>query len=1201
LPVLAFRIPDAAGLKDDETEQLSSFLAEVGSTTTYKALAPTDGLDLLSGEVQAALTAAHVRGDLGSRFSLFQKFDRFFSGQMGANTSLFSHEGPYIGRDVEIERAKAFLRSDDPLLLIKAPGGSGKSRLLLEFAKSAASAHDLPKVLFVDAAAQWTADDIDKLPSTPTVLVVDDAHRRIDLDRLIFACRQHNSHIRFVVSCRPSAVSIVEPHIASLSTTTPSAALELSPLTQADAETLARHHLGDPLAHLATRLVKIADRNPLVIAVGGRCIAEKRVQPEVLERTPEVFRSIVLDRLLDDPGLANAGAEARRKVLQIIAAVGPVITESDEFIRTLSSIVNSPQYEARQILASLERARFLVRRGRLVRVSPDVLADHLLYRAAVDDLGRPTGYVEEMLRAFSPDLLGNIVANAAELDWRASAAATHESVLATTWRKLIASLPSTTQSERAALVKQLKRSAVFAPEEVVKIAEWLANNREAPPDESLRAWGLDDSFERVADQVNEVFSFVATHRDFTRRCVQWLWDFAVSDTRPADRTSSHPRRRLAELLKYQWRADWREGNSVHAQIVDFFVSKLREQPRSDDRSWAVELLGGALDRVGEANESNARGFTFSQFPLSEFLPALSERRDKVIECFRVLTLGESAVEATAALRELSKLLHTPRGPLGGVKGDDIAVWQPEAELAIETIVEAGRSSTNEVVRFLARRMLREAFRQHWPQIAPMLDEAVEHVPAIPSEGLYDLLIGIPWEEQLDDVRAEENRVRQLCDEAAAAFWTQHKTAKHVFEQLLVGESAIQSVKHHRASHAGPLIRALILARPDKAEELVRAIADFGERGWSFLSPALVTTYDLQPIDAVRLADSFAKDQRESLRVAATSALRWMADGVSTSREVLEIARRLSQDDSRRVRMVVADILSRFKDTVPDEAIAVLLTIDWQDDVDVAAAVLNELDASFGLDPQRLTDQAIDSLLLRISALQSLEERNYDILDFIAFAASRRPESTVDMLLRRVRSVDTHQGEHGSDRWMPIPFDGHGLSLLTLANSTRYPDLLRRVRDAYLGASDMVRYWLPQLFHVTVVDPNIGFDVLREWLQSNDSEKIKGVANLLGGFDHTLVFTNDDFVAELLETAANAGAECLRQTKGELYALAIGGGYSSAPGQPAPRHVSDKASAQALISKYASRPTVKEFYEQLVEHAESSIQRQMLEWEEEGDE
>jgi len=39
----------------------------------------------------------------------------------------------------------------------------------------------MPRVLFVDIGAQWTVEDINRLPVTPLVLVFDDAHRRADL------------------------------------------------------------------------------------------------------------------------------------------------------------------------------------------------------------------------------------------------------------------------------------------------------------------------------------------------------------------------------------------------------------------------------------------------------------------------------------------------------------------------------------------------------------------------------------------------------------------------------------------------------------------------------------------------------------------------------------------------------------------------------------------------------------------------------------------------------------------------------------------------------------------------------------------------------------------------------------------------------------------------------------------------------------
>ena len=127
------------------------------------------------------------------------------------------------------------------------------------------------------------------------------------------------------------------------------------------------------------------------------------MQPEVLERTPEAFRRVVLDRLLDDPALTAAN----RHILEVVSAIGPVITEDDQLVTQLANVAKLHKHKVRRFLAFLERTGFLSRRGRLVRVSPDVLADHLLYIAAVDDLENPTGFVDHVVALF-PSSLENI-------------------------------------------------------------------------------------------------------------------------------------------------------------------------------------------------------------------------------------------------------------------------------------------------------------------------------------------------------------------------------------------------------------------------------------------------------------------------------------------------------------------------------------------------------------------------------------------------------------------------------------------------------------------------------------------------------------------------------------------------------------------------------------------------------------------------
>jgi len=99
IPVFAIRIPTDANVEADERTLLEAFSTEVGSTTTYDGLAAGETLDRISPRVLAALSRARDRGELGHKFSVFQKYDRYFAPQLVEGRALFDHDGPFVGRE----------------------------------------------------------------------------------------------------------------------------------------------------------------------------------------------------------------------------------------------------------------------------------------------------------------------------------------------------------------------------------------------------------------------------------------------------------------------------------------------------------------------------------------------------------------------------------------------------------------------------------------------------------------------------------------------------------------------------------------------------------------------------------------------------------------------------------------------------------------------------------------------------------------------------------------------------------------------------------------------------------------------------------------------------------------------------------------------------------------------------------------------
>ena len=1201
IPVLAFRVPDGE-VSEEEKERISDFLTEVGSTTTFDSLLSADSFDRLSPKILAALTTAKDKGELANRFSLFQPYRRYFARELDGD-AVFNHQGPFVGRDSEIQQLSAFINGAVPLLLLKAPGGCGKSRLLLETARAVAENPDSPKVLFVDSGAHWSSDDINRLPITPTVLVFDDAHRRPDLDRLIADCHQHNEYIRCIVSCRPSAVGVVRPLIASMITGSGLPEIELASLTKDCADSLASACLGNELSHLADRLVRLADRNPLVIRVGARCIVEKLVVPEILERTPEVFGNIVLDRLLNDPGLTQEDETLRRKILQVLAAVGPISSEDVEFVVKLKSVLSSAEHEIRRILAILERSGYLLRRGRLIRVTPDVLSDHLLYQAAVDEIGRATGFVEVMVRNFAPSMLENILANAAELDWRGTATASHDPVLTSIWRDILGFLPEATNSQRTRLLQQIKRAAVFAPEDVLRIAEWLADFPIAPEDKERVRWGLEDNCDTVKEALTDLFSFIASHSDFTYRCLSRLWNFAVIDDRATNPNPSHPRRRIHDLVKYESQRNWKSAESVQAKTIEFLIERLLDPARSEKVEWAFPILASALDRFAETTEFSRRQVSFGQFSLANSFNEIRNRRHAVVLAFEKIAYGVNVAEAAAAVCQIAVLLHAPR-PLYGARFDiaDLEVWRPEAENAIALIEKIAKSAKSEIVRFIARRQFRDFSRQSWPWIGTKVEVALRSCPPVANEELFDLLYGVPWQEKLDNFSAEEQRIYKQCQVVAEALWSHNRTAEGTVAALMGTIADLNMVTDRIDTHLGQLVISITKFKCDAAHVVVEQLIASGTQGWQLLRPALFALHGCQPQSAHAIVfDKLVDSEHEFLRAQAVDALRFMADASHESSSILKVARSLSQDSSTKVKEAVAQMLCSFREKDPVQALEILCSIDWGNDLSMAEDVLQVLDSKYGLDPALLSNADVDAILARIEKLPSLEGRNYNVLEFIAFASAVRPRQTVEMLLRRIMVSDQTQTSDLKSRHTPIPYSAHGMSLPGLQNSTDYLNFLRSIRDAAIDADNLVRFWLPELFRVAATDLTTALVALREFVRSGECAKIVAAARLMRGFDHGIVFSSNDFVAELLQAAANSSDECLKRAGSELYGLATTGMYSSLPGEPAPRHLNMKAEAAKLAEQYSNVAAVFEFYMDLVRHAEHSIKREMDMWDEEGDE
>jgi hypothetical protein len=129
-------------------------------------------------------------------------------------------------------------------------------------------------------------------------------------------------------------------------------------------------------------------------------------------------------------------------------------------------------------------------------------------------------------------------------------------------------------------------------------------------------------------------------------------------------------------------------------------------------------------------------------------------------------------------------------------------------------------------------------------------------------------------------------------------------------------------------------------------------------------------------------------------------------------------------------------------------------------------------------------------------------------------------------------------------------------------------------------------------------------VLDEWINSRELEKVQAASYLLCDAPKAFVFTNVEFVANLLEQAYDLGDDCYQTVTYDLSNSAINSATSDfrggTPGQRFPEDIALQDKSAAIAARLVLGSPSHRFYDSLAKKAKASIQFWEKRWEEESD-
>jgi len=1193
LPVFVFlkQGPDGTWRPDEfDSERESKLLSLKSRLDSERFRVPFTNPQELSTEIAGAIhNYEREHGVIGIKLPAFTNYEEFFKPFVD-KAKLFNHLYSLVGREDNLKALDRFVESDKRVGILYGRGGIGKSKLIFEFGKELEKKHPEWQIRFLKEGIALTAEAVKQLPAQKCVIIVDDAHRRDDLKAVLAVGQQYPDRIKTIFSSRPQGRDYLRGALtmAAYDPREIESFPKIDRLNIDEMEKLAGEILGDDNHRLIEPLVGVSKDSPLVLVIGGKLVAEGSVAPAMLERHDE-FQRVVLDRyqdVLTGQVSDRIGQDLCRDLLSLISSVSPIRPQNESFQKAASEFLNIEPTKLIDTISILESSGILLRRGYTLRITPDVLSDHILHKACITEQWEPTGYSQRIFKAFGPVVPDNVLFNLSELDWRITREGKHVDLLEEIWALIWNDFREAPHSQRTQILKIIQKAAHLQSAKTLELVEYAMRNPSKTPEDKKFQRIYEYSHKDVLKKLPELLKRIAFNLDHLPRCCDILWEFGRDDERETGPWPEHAMRILADLAGY----DIGKPVAVNKILLDSVERWLKEPDAHEHRHSPLDLLDPLLAKEGDSARSRGHGIIFKPFAVS--FENTRGLRKKAISLLSSCLEFDSTKVILRGLKSLANTLNPPHGRFGRIVSDDeIAQWLTEQITALEAIESLTKITGEPIIHLqIASELKWHAKRNRQKEVREKANKILESIPDSFDLRAYRC-IWYRYDRDWDDEDREEyqRRVRDEIKITATEIIKRYENGQEIFKNLdeilnrfkkcgirvmpayLLYEISVVDYK------LAIEISKLIVSKPSSplSSHLTSLLSGIREKSKSealdIIKSAIVTK-DIMLCSSIAYGYSWG---------------RWIAAIVE---DEIEIVRELLGHSDQNVRRYAIESLRRFPQDKIDIAVHLSLEAKIDNDEQLPDVLCGILDEKHGISPDKLTDDQLMSFLSKLERINIIDNSLYHFDKFLGYCSNRVPETVFEFLIKR---LDIAEDSSREKDFQPLPYTGFRHGLQGISSSPRYTDILKKVRERALSPKLHEYFWIPKLF--SEISDSFSakcIDVLREWTESGDKNKIEAVAYLLEDASAGFVFSHSEFVSELLENAYKINDDCYRNVGSYLHRSAVSGTRSGSPGQPMPQDVRLRDQAMELLKKFQTGSPTYQFYSSLIRHAESEIRDQL---------
>jgi hypothetical protein len=1192
-----FQTEGGAWLNKETTDALRDALDNFRVAVLKANATPAyfDSSDRLQVELLVALQKWNSEGRPGARLT-FTSAEEFFAPFRSAAPRLFDYNQTLRGRAAEIESLNSFRADPEPIVgVLPGRGGIGKSKLLHDWAGSVAGG----SVLYVREDAVWHPESAKEIPAGNVVIIADDAHRFGFLDNLVILVRNlaQTQKIKLVLSARPSGSSQIDAALAARFE--PSQIRRFAQLERVRHQSvieLAQESLGPAHVQYAPALAAVSADTPLVTVVGGRLIARGDIPPALLANEEE-FRHVVFDRFAAEyERLLPAGPVDWRQLLNLIAAVGPLVPNTDAFKNPAADILRLRPDEILQAIDRLEQHGLLLRGGRIVRIVPDLLSDFLLEGACLTNAGETTEFADLVFRSFQPTYVSNILRNLGELDWRITQRdeARVTSLLDQIWTEITTSFEAADAGGRVQIFESLKEAALFQPARVMGLIR-RALETEAAQVELLSDWKITQ--DSVLREIPPLLRAIALHLEHFEEAVEILWKLAQRDARAPNQYPEHARRVLEDMARYE-----RYKPVIFNDRMADFTTRLSRQEGAFDAAFTpLDIADKLLAKEGQFTESEGFTISFGGFELP--YPLIRAVREKAIALIEYCLNSEDAKTALRAVKSLSHILSGFLPAVVRTASPAELAWQDaERETALQIIESRLRRPTPIPIVRQLRFVLRQAQpRTRENAIRQRIDAVLASVPASDELLIFDAFCTGEWEQDthFDSIEESDRARRELIGRAVETFRRRYVGAREQLKALIALVADAESYGIDLNGKPYDFIDGLCANAEFRDEFLNYLLHDLNDSQIFLAQMVCVPLRRLRSLDPVRYHEIGLQAAVNTNPYVAYGTANAVSIGPNLNAPIpadFAILAALSRHPYLRVRHLTFTGIRRIRVHAEYErdAINLLLRSDIGDDPAMADEMCQTLTYA-GIKLAHLAEADIRGILQKLVVTKKIDDHHLGLV--LQWIGQNHPAALCEFIINRLdhyaRMQDRGEATSG---YTPVPHHRFASAFHALQGSPQYRDFLVQIRDRFISQSDQ-RYWLRELFWAIGTVDTTTLSALDELLHSEDKEKMRAAIDLIAEAPPEFALTRPYFAIHVIEYAKRLDADLSERAASILVGNAHSGSFNRMAGQPSPRYLSMKDRAMSLRDNFPNGSAGSTFFSRLYESAVAALERERVDDEE----